>query len=82
MPGEGLHVAFLRAPFAHARLTHLELDAARQAPGVLLVASQDDLDADGIRDITCRQWVEFPDGSPIKQTTKPAMVRRHQSSCR
>ena len=29
MPGEGLHVAFLRAPFAHARLTHLELDAAR-----------------------------------------------------
>ena len=75
MPGEGLHVAFLRAPFAHARLTHLELDAARQAPGVLLVASQDDLDADGIRDITCRQWVEFPDGSPIKQTTKPAMVR-------
>ena len=27
MPGKGLHVAFLRAPFAHARLTHLELDA-------------------------------------------------------
>ena len=75
MPGEGLHVAFLRAPFAHARLTHLELDAARDAPGVLLVASQDDLDADGVRDITCRQWVEFPDGSPIKETTKPAMVR-------
>ena len=75
MPGEGLHVAFLRAPFAHARLTHLDLDAARQAPGVCLVASQEDLDADGIRDITCRQWVEFPDGSPIKETTKPAMVR-------
>ena len=39
------------------------------------MASQADLDADGVRDITRRQWVEFPDGSPIKETTKPAMVR-------
>lgn len=75
MPGEGLHVAFLRAPFAHARMTHLDLEAARTAPGVHLVASQADLDANGVRDITCRQWVEFPDGSPMKATTKPAMVR-------
>ena len=28
-PGEGLRVAFLRAPFAHARLKALDLDRAR-----------------------------------------------------
>ena len=31
MPGSGLAVAFLRSPFAHARLTGLDLAAARAA---------------------------------------------------
>ena len=37
--GQDLRVAFLRAPFAHARLTKLNLEAARALPGVHLVAS-------------------------------------------
>ena len=45
-PGDGLRVAFLRAPFAHARLTALDLEDARALAGVHLVASQTDLDAD------------------------------------
>ena len=74
-PGEGLAVHFLRAPFAHARLTHLDLDAAKAAEGVRLVASQADLDADHVGEIKCLNYVEWPDGTPMQETSKPAMVR-------
>jgi carbon-monoxide dehydrogenase large subunit len=42
MPGL-LHAAFLRSPFAHARLTHLDLAPARAMPGVAAVLAYDDL---------------------------------------
>ena len=29
------HVVFFRSPHAHARITHLDLSAARQQPGVI-----------------------------------------------
>src|SRR5881397_3862310 len=37
------HLAFLRSPHAHARVTTLRTDAARKAPGVVRVATADDL---------------------------------------
>src|SRR5436309_6383044 len=37
------HLAFLRSPHAHARVTALRTDAARQAPGVVRVATAKDL---------------------------------------
>ena len=51
LPGEGVHVAFLRAPFGHAYLTALDVTDAKQADGVVLVATQADLDADKIGEI-------------------------------
>ena len=75
MPGEGLHVAFLRAPYGFAKLESLDLEAARQAEGVVLVASQADLDADNIADIQCQHYVNWYDGRPMTQSSKPAMVR-------
>jgi len=39
-------VAFLRSPQAHARITSVSLDAARQAPGVIAVFSGADLAAE------------------------------------
>ncbi|MEK9911382.1 MAG: hypothetical protein VW707_06145, partial [Candidatus Puniceispirillum sp.] len=42
-PGQGLRVAFLRAPHAHARLDRLDLSAAATLEGVRLVAAQADL---------------------------------------
>ena len=50
-PGQGLHVAFLRAPYAHAGLLSIDLEAARQMDGVHLVATQADLDADHVGDV-------------------------------
>ena len=73
--GEGLRVAFLRAPFAHARLTALDLTAAQALDGVRLVASQADLDADGVGDIHFQIDLNNEDGSPMVKVSKPAMVR-------
>ena len=74
-PGEGLAVHFLRAPFAHARLKHLDLEAAKQAEGVRLVACQADLDGDKVGEIRCQHLADWPDGTPMKEITKPPMVR-------
>ena len=39
---ETLHLAFVRSPFAAARITRLNVDAAKGAAGVVLVATGDD----------------------------------------
>ncbi|QRG06029.1 xanthine dehydrogenase family protein [Xanthobacter dioxanivorans] len=46
-----LHAAFLRSPFAHARITRIDVEAARAAPGVALVATGEDLAR------LCAPWV-------------------------
>jgi carbon-monoxide dehydrogenase large subunit len=38
-PAGCLHVALLRSPHAHARITRLDVEAARRAPGVTLVVT-------------------------------------------
>lgn len=42
LPGM-LHVAFLRSPMAHARITHVDTSGARTQPGVVAVFSGQDL---------------------------------------
>ena len=45
-PGEGLAVAFLRAPLAHSRLVSIDISGAASLDGVHLVATQADLDGE------------------------------------
>src|ERR1700729_2257761 len=45
LPGM-LHVAFLRSPYAHARITRVDLSAAREAPGVIAAYSGADFAAE------------------------------------
>jgi len=40
----------LRSPVAHARITRIDVQAARRMPGVQLVATGEDLWADGLGD--------------------------------
>src|SRR5258708_16413651 len=40
------HVAFVRSPYAHARIRGIDLTAARQYPGVVAVVTGQDLLAD------------------------------------
>jgi carbon-monoxide dehydrogenase large subunit len=44
LPG-ALHLAFVRSPHAHARIAHIDVDAARALPGVAAVLTARDLDA-------------------------------------
>ena len=74
-PGQGLHVAFLRAPYAHAHLLNIDLEAARQRDGVHLVATQADLDADHIGDVLCQYRPPLIGGGKMQLVSKPAMVR-------
>ena len=74
-PGQGLHVAFLRAPYAHAHLLKIDLEAARQVEGVHLVATQADLDADHIGDVLCQYRPPLIGGGKMQLVSKPAMVR-------
>ena len=46
-----LHAAFVRSPFAHARIVRIDVEAARAAPGVALVATGEDLAK------LCTPWV-------------------------
>ena len=46
-----LHVAFLRSPYAHARIVSIDSSAAKAMPGVVLVATGHDLAK------ICKPWV-------------------------
>jgi carbon-monoxide dehydrogenase large subunit len=58
LPGM-LHLAVVRSPVAHARITHVDVSAARQAPGVVAVFTGQDL-ADEQGSIPCA-WPVTPD---------------------
>src|SRR5579859_325285 len=45
--GEVLHAYMVRSPVAHARITSVDVDAARGADGVVAVLTAADLDAAG-----------------------------------
>ena len=46
-----LHAAFVRSPYAHARIVSIDTDAARKMPGVRLIATGEDLAK------LCSPWV-------------------------
>ena len=74
-PGTGLGVAFLRAPLAHARLLSVDTSAAAAMDGVLLVATQADLDADKVGEIQCQHRLTNEDGKAMTMVSHPPMVR-------
>ncbi len=49
--GDALHAVVLRSPHAHAMVRSIDVAAARAMPGVALVLTGADLEADGIRPI-------------------------------
>ncbi len=66
-----LHVAFLRSPISHAHITNVDTSRAKQSPGVVAVASGQDL-ADEQGSLPCA-WVvtedmKHPDHPPMAVT--------------
>ncbi|MFD4192161.1 xanthine dehydrogenase family protein molybdopterin-binding subunit [Amycolatopsis thermoflava] len=69
LPGM-LHVAILRSPFAHARISSIDTAAARDMPGVVAVYTARDLDPDNAIGMPCA-WPITPD---MKQPRRPVLA--------
>ena len=64
----------VRAQAAHANIRKIDVTAARAMPGVLLVLTGADLQADGLGDIPCHAPLNNRDGSPRHDTPRPALA--------
>ncbi len=77
LPGQAW-AHMLRSPHAHARIRAIDVRAARASPGVLAVFSGADVAADGLGDMPCLAArvapLERPDGKPLFQPPRPALV--------
>ena len=68
-----LHAHVVRSPYAFARISRLNLKAARAVPGVVTVLSEADLAADGIGDLPCVTVIDAVE--PIIVPPHPALAR-------
>ena len=69
LPGM-LHLAVLRSPFAHARITSIDTASAKTAPGVIAVYTARDLDPDSSIGMPCA-WPITPD---MKAPRRPILA--------
>lgn len=70
-----VHAAFLRSPYAHARIASIDTSAAEAAPGVVGVLTWKDVEAFGAHPMPCMAPLRNRDGSAIKQTPKPLLAK-------
>jgi len=68
------HAVVLRSNLAHGEIKRIDAAAARGMPGVVLVATGDDLRADGLGDIPCVTPLVNRDGTPRHDTPRPALA--------
>ncbi len=69
------HAFVLRSPVAHARIKRIETQAARRMPGVLFVASGEDVRAAGLGDVPCTIPLNNRDGTPRHDTPRPVLAQ-------
>ncbi len=70
-PGQ-VYGVFVRATHAHAKITHIDTNAARQAPGVLTVLTGAEVEADGLGGIPCGF---VPGNGPQNMPERPPLAR-------
>ena len=68
------HAFVLRAPVAHAHIKRIDATAARRMPGVLFVATGEDVRADGLGDVPCMVPLVNRDGTPRHDTPRPVLA--------
>src|SRR5262245_5729578 len=72
-PGQ-LYAYILRSPFAHAKITSLDVEPAKSSAGVALVLTGADLAAAKVGGIPCGWQITNKDGSKMKEPPHPALV--------
>lgn len=70
-----VHAVMLRSPHAHARLRDIDVRPALALPGVLMVATAQDLAADGLGSIRCAVPVKGSVGQPMPSPGRPLLAR-------
>ncbi len=73
-PGE-LFAHMLRSPHAHATIRGVDAGAAAKAPGVVMVLTGADADADGIGGMPCGWGVTSNDESPMAEPKWPVIAQ-------
>jgi aerobic carbon-monoxide dehydrogenase large subunit len=73
LPGMAVAVV-LRAPVAHARLVKVDAGAARRLPGVLLILTGADVQADKLGDVPCVHPLTSRDGKSRHDTPRPVLA--------
>jgi len=74
-PGQ-TYLAFLRSPYAHARIASIDVSAARSAPGVLAVFTGAELALAGVKPIPSATGFQRADGKPV--ATPPHRALAHE----
>lgn len=73
-PEGGLSVAFVRSPYAHARIVGVDLDAARAVPGVELIVTGAELQVKGVGTLPVGASFKRPDGRPAASPSRPVLA--------
>lgn len=73
-PPGTLYGVVLRSPHAHARITAIDVTAARAVPGVVAVITHADLAEEGIGTLPCTVPLKNRDGSPRFDPPRPALA--------
>ena len=68
------HAFVLRSPVAHAHIKRIDVTAARRMPGVLFVATGEDVRADGLGDVPCMVPLVNRDGTSRHDTPRPVLA--------
>jgi carbon-monoxide dehydrogenase large subunit len=75
LPFDGLaHAVVLRSPHGHARIRSIEIEAARHAPGVLVVLTAADVDADGLKPFRPYGETNTQTGEPFAFIPQPLLA--------
>jgi carbon-monoxide dehydrogenase large subunit len=69
-----LRAAIYRSPVAHGKIKSVNIDAAKAAPGVKMVLTGKDVEADGLGDLPCVPPAPNRDGSPRADTPRPILA--------
>jgi carbon-monoxide dehydrogenase large subunit len=74
LPGQ-TYAAFLRSPYAHARIGSIDTSAALKSPGVVAIFTGADLADAKVGGLPCGWLIHSKDGSPMKEPPHPVLAQ-------
>ncbi|MED5437307.1 MAG: xanthine dehydrogenase family protein molybdopterin-binding subunit [Pseudomonadota bacterium] len=66
--------AFVRSPYAHAKILKIDIEEAKKMPGVIDILTADSFINDGITHMSVIDFLENKDGTPMNASKKPILA--------